>query len=342
MTDKSSVYLNFVINSGSFSKNTILSRDINRTEPIIKNGSKYKLRVLRAVVPTNSIPLFNWDDRQGATPFSMNLTHLGIDYETIMTNTPGALNNDIYHPGELLDSMNVALKASFDAIKAANPGIVSTTPPEIVLVPNTQTLRFLIPETFIGDGIDIYPSGNLETFFSFSFFYGAATPANRQWKLLFSVDPLRKNIQVYNGINYIMKTGDYPTLELFAQFQLLRLTTSLPIRDQLSGDRTSQTILQDLYTAADVTGSNIEIYVPTGEITEQDILTDDQISNISIKVEWVSFSQSTYPVRITEDQFFSTKLEFRPIDQDSEFSDPYRSITSAPGPSSSRRLVATY
>ena len=345
----SSVYFNFVINSTDPVNNTRLERTINRTDAILDKASDYSLRFLRAIIPTNSVPLFDYDQRSGLRPFSFNLVYNNVNYETDLvyqptSDIPGT--RAVFHPSEMIAFMNTALKASFDAIKLANPGITSTLPPELVIVKNTGMIRFLIPESFVVDNIDIYPSNNLVTFFSFEFYLSASgfgVQVDRQWKLIFGSDPLRKNIENINGTDYIRLNGDWETLVNFPQFELLRITTSIPIRGQLEGERTSKEIVFDLYSASDITGSNIVVYSPSGQIFQQDLLSDEALSSISIKIEWLDFSQRSYPIFLSSDQFAGLKLEFRPKNTSGlSDSDPYRSITSAPAPSSSRRLIATY
>lgn len=151
------------------SQNSILAEYIeNLTQPILSNPSQYYLTIARFTVPGLTIPIIDMDIIGGQpnpnlTPYVLTLSYLGNDFpENIYyytgTNLPLPLppipvkqQSEYYYIFEyyhMVEMMNITLKRSFTALKAAFPAAPPTEPPFFFLDKNSQLLNLVVQNSY--------------------------------------------------------------------------------------------------------------------------------------------------------------------------------------------------
>lgn len=152
------------------SQNTIIAEYMeNTTQPILSNPSEYYLTIARFSVPGLSIPIIDMDiipnqPNQNLTPYVLTLSFGGIDFPVnilyfsadLTTSLPGPpipikQQSDYYYVYEyniMIQMMNIALRTSFNALKAAFPAAPPTEPPFFEFNEETQLISLVAQNSY--------------------------------------------------------------------------------------------------------------------------------------------------------------------------------------------------
>ena len=245
-TDTNIYYTAHVINPPSSTKLLPAVFQEERNSPIINNPSEYNMAIIRFNIPSDSLPLFEFEENT----YSVTLSYNGHDYQAYLTyvnivpNSP--YDNPIYYYNQFLDLMNTAFSVSFSTLKAANPGAPPTEAPYVIFNPSTQLFSFITQKSYDpvvagSPTIDIYLNGASFTLFENitfeSNFFNGPQPNGKDNKLV--VKSFKNNYYPLNydsTQNYYQFTSPFAFMRRWNEINSIQiLSNSIPCRKELVG-----------------------------------------------------------------------------------------------------------
>ena len=322
-----------------------------QTQVLLDNPSEFYLTIARFSVPGRNIPLmvFEVQDNQpdpNLGVYSVTLTFGADDYQTFTIYIPHVLNVPVppspipvqirspyyymFAYQNMIEFLNTALLTSFNALKAAHPGVVSTEAPYFIY--NDSKISLVMPYSYITDNIDIYFNlATLQLFEAFEgFFIGANQPNGKNWRLS----------KFFNDNGYAKPGGVIPVPPLTPQYliyvpeyinfrmwsvlnSLVFTTTALPINGEIqpavvsieqisTGATEFRSILTDFQPDLTFpgTGRTQLQYFPQGPYRLLDLTSTQPLRRVDIQVFWADRNNNLYPINLTFTESLSIKLLF--------------------------------
>ncbi len=224
------IYYNIILTNVT-GKPILASYNEVRAEGIIDNPSQYYLSVVRATIPTDTMPLFNFEPIYTVTivdnvgiPYMVSLAYLDL--------TPSESTKNIYSIQQFLTMVNTALTQAFNnAVVGGNMG-GTTSAPYMVFDPSTQIISMYVQTDYATDNIGVYMNCFLyDLFGNFEVIqYGYSLANGMDVKFLIQ-DNRNPNTKAISGFYQLQQ--EYACTSLFYDARSIEFTTgSIPIRPE--------------------------------------------------------------------------------------------------------------
>jgi hypothetical protein len=284
-----------------------------RTDAILDRVGDYRCAVVRFTLPVSQLPIRHSQDilddfsvsiGVGATNFTENVLSSNVDNGT----------DFILSYNDITKSINIAWKDTFDALKLALPGLISTEPPIITFFEASALFFVKIPLSYYTDNINIFCNNALWNYIQWSSkLVQPSAPGYVNDRQILYYD---------NGVNTDLTLGytffyqPYKTSSLFTDLKQIAFRTSkLPIHGELLGtqDDTTQTILTDFDPVQDAIGDSTRIsFFPRGPLRYYELYGNDLLRSFDVDVVYnTSTSNQVYNLVIAKGEFVNIKLMFR-------------------------------
>lgn len=250
---------------------------------ILSDPSLYKLAVIRFCLPSNVIPLFEFQDNAYVVTLEYNLTNFS-QFVIYSGNTIEDGHKFVYYVQDFINQINNALSISFNLLKVAYPLAPPTEAPYITYDANTQLFTLWCQQSFLNN-IKIFMNYDLYHFFNTfnSVHYGINNINYKDYEIIISNN--KNNI---NG-SYFFFTQEAKSL---AYWWDLRNIVFFIDGMSLNGESTpsSKDFLNQF-----VNVSNISNNSSSSDLSSVPILTDFQpYFSYDIRSDYLQYSPNIY------------------------------------------------
>lgn len=323
--DEDNIYYNIdIVNRNSNLLPIQAVYEVDRTDAILEDPSKYMVCVARFEIPT-TIPLFIFpkpedyvllialeDLTDPLNPIVSKFPIVFVDYCTGCYYERG-----VYYVNHFLKMVNTTLKNCYDNMKAINPTYGPTSAPYITFDPVSTLMTLWAVEEYLDiDRYQILMSNILHnqffgSFLSKAFFQNITALDKTDVQLL--VEDQYTNEQTINGTKYYRMVGEYSTLPLFNQIQQILIETD---SFNIDGEIQSGTLpnvrrlLTDFEPPSDV--SNRQYYTYNPSIYRwYNLLSTTPMNRIECKVFITYSTGQVFPLFLLFNELVSIKLLFK-------------------------------
>ena len=298
--------------------------DVNRTDSILDNPSKYIVTVARFEIPT-SIPLFIFPKPDDYV-FLIALEDLTNPLVPIVSKFPIVFvdycsncfyERGVFYVNHFLKMVNTTLKTCFDYMKSINPAYAPTTAPYITYDPTTTLMTLWACEEYLDTNkYSILMSNILHNQFFASFLsksYFETINALDKTDVQLLVEDQYTNEETINGTKFYKMIGEYSTLPLFNQIQQILIETD---SFNIDGEKQSGTLpnvrrlLTDFEPPSDI--SNRQYYTYNPSIYRwYNLLSTTPMNRIECKVFITYSTGQVFPLFLLYNELVSIKLLFK-------------------------------
>jgi|WetSurMetagenome_2_1015567.scaffolds.fasta_scaffold00833_6 hypothetical protein len=311
--------------------------------------SDYYCSVIRFVIPLDAVPITIMPivPNQGNPDLGsmiFGITVGGIDYPTNLIYTPlstipstGPDQNQqqqvitpyyfIFDIQHMIDMMNTALNTSY--IAAGSPGALGQ--PFFQFNPITQLISLIVSNGFIAANANIFCNAIALNFVTGipTIYNGYNNPIGKDFIFNIFASPIENNASGYPTNTfptipqYFQFTEQFVSINLWFALRKLIITTSMPIRSEIvpgfdssTGRQTGQSvsipILTDFVPALENTNQprSIAYYVPTSQYRLIDMIGNDPLYVLGLRIYWVDKQGNTFPLQLSVLQQASVKIGF--------------------------------
>jgi len=311
--DQIQIYYNARISSDRGDGQNLAVFNENRVVPILQKASNYELAIVRFSVPTTQIPMFYWKTNY----WSLTLRYNNVDYLQYLQFIPNTTTNveAVFEQQSFVDSINNAFKASFLALKTANPGIASDFEPIMYYDVVSDLITMNVQQNYLVDNIDIFFNNPLNTLlYSFQNFFNQEPPSQQVYRIIVA-DRGGLNGSTLNGQPSYLMSQEFPTTFTWNTASKIRFeTSSIPVVRELDGAQTnkSSALLTDFDLPGDQRYSREPlIFYPVGPLRFINLSSDDALYRIDIQVFYQDKEGNKFPLYLVNGEDLSIKMLFR-------------------------------
>lgn len=295
--------------------------DDNRTEAVLQNPSNYDIAVLRFSVPSQSIPIFLWKDKEFYITLEYN-TQLFYKKLVWFPNSPSGTydyyGNAVWNYNDFIQSINIGFLDCFNQLKVVYPLAPFTLPPKMVYNPISQLNSIYVEpsyESTLVNPIKIWFNNQLGSFFPAFQNFGTVdliTPFGLRNKQILILKNLT-NIATIETINYIYTEEEFTTLFIWSDFKTIVFETDLPVITESQGAQVNKyrRVLTDFEPYDSLNDRSSIQYTPSGLPRFYDLISSYPLNRVSIRVLWETKTGEFYPVRLTDFDILTIKLYFK-------------------------------
>lgn len=298
------IYYNINV-TNTTDKNINATYTENRTQPLLDKCDDYALTIVRFSIDGSAIPLFYFPDYT----FYVTLSYGGNDYTTLLTST----KSNIYSYQEFVNIINDGLTASFNALKLANPAVISTEAPYTIYNRDLKTIDIIVQKSYVTDNITLWYNYPLYSFFeSYDTVFSSLTAIKA---VNIKILDLKNNS--YDLTHYIMPQ-EFSTLYSWVRYNKIVFTSNLiPIRTEgiasrnQNGVATNFNILTDFELDRDANPRSILQYNNFTEFRYTDLISSNNLRGIDFNIYLQDEKNDIKPLQIAPTKSYSIKLLFR-------------------------------
>lgn len=325
-----------------------------RSEALLKEpASNYSLSVIRMSIPMDRVPLsifpidilqpninqsiytisIKWAGFLHKVPVIWNTSNSYAIVPPTITDVKKLIYSEyysLYSVKHLLDLINASFVTAFNLLVV--DGFPLSAPPFFRYDTTTKLINLYVPETYKGEGVNIYCNNLLNNNWYGSFDQKLSGYSTNGENAEFIYNNVIETVSLINGTYptelYLVSTQEYNTLKNMSSVNSLILTTrALPIKSEwISLQQPKNGISQELTLSSlniisdfefDISNSNNirsnVIYNPTAEYRRANLLSNDLINTIDISVFWKDNSDNLYPLMISANNVLTIKILFEHI-----------------------------
>lgn len=326
-------YFNVRYKSESFRNPASIVSTLNL--PLLDDPEKYHASVIRWSLPGRAVPIFVFEPLDYIVGFIYNVagtpTELFTNFVTYVSYDQSAETTDewyyyVYQYQQMIDMVNDAFDAAFTAFKAAHGGEPETSPPQLVLDPNTGLISLYVEQSYISGANRLDVIMNQDTL---SFFQGFTTEDRLTFSPSYSriiIQDLGTNIVEAKNPHISSSAGtwykipqQYPCLYAFHKVRsILLLSNSLPSAPEFnpagadSNTLDNRNIVSDFIVTSE-TGTSLQSiieYLPTAEYRLIDLLSHSPISTIDFQFNFVDFRGNVRRILLGANDEMTIKILF--------------------------------
>lgn len=214
----------------------------NLNQAILDDPSKFKLSVIRFLIPSSTIPIFLFPTTPGY--YKVTLTYSNTDFQTAVAysgNTPNPyLPQPVYHFQDMVTQINLAFQQSFNALNTTYPGVV-TNPPYMVYDTVTQLFTIYVPTNY-ENTVNIYMNSNLYSLFNnFNVkFFGFNSPSGKDVQLLVQDNHNNDELSGYYSF-----PQEYVALYYWYDLRKINITTNMSVGTEVNALPVNQASVTD-------------------------------------------------------------------------------------------------
>ncbi len=343
--ENDNIYLNVVIGGNAKSESPVVAEyNVTKTMPILDKCSDYYASVIRFDIPMNEVPILIAPivPNQGnpnLMQLKIGITNGGTDYVQNLIYSPdnvlpSPIQNQstqviteyyfIYTYGNMINSMNNGLQSAFVAAGSPGGGIA----PFILFDSVVQSLNLVVSNAFIVSGAQIFWNEWFNNFFDSvrDKFYGYNRPNGKDFIVNITPYPGQTNKFIVpsdpTGLYFIFK-NEYNVINYWNSLRKIVIASStLPIVSEnvpaynpdgsQSDVAASFPILTDFVPNLEYSGQSrsIAYYTPTSQYRLVDMLSDNPLYRVDLRLYWQDKSGNLYPITISVQQQASIKIAF--------------------------------
>ena len=322
--DEDHIYYNINIRKGEENEGKQFQAVFNETrvEPVLNKPSDYDLAVVRFSIPSQNIPIFLWKENE----FKVTISYQNFDFTTTLqwtVNSPAGsydyYGKAVWNYQDFIDSINVALKASFTNFVAGTPAFAHkpTTAPYMIYTAESELCSLIAEEKYdvsgtYADPVYIYFNSSLMSYFPALQNYSDETDPIKAHYI--KVKDNFNNVSVVGGITYYEIKEEYTTLFLWNDLQKIVLETdSIPVNNELQGSQTNKQrkVITDFEPLSSVNDRSQIQYFPQGALRFYDLISDYPLKRMNLRIYWETKDGRTFPLYINDYDNCSVKLYFK-------------------------------
>ena len=319
-SDGDHLYYNIAIKANQQNKGIAVFDD-NRTEEILKNPSEYEIAVLRFSVPSQSIPIFLWKDKNFYITLEYNNQ---LFYKNLVwfPNSPGTgydyYGNAVWNYNDFIQSINIGFLDCFNQLKTVYPLAPFTLPPKMVYNPATTLNSIYVEPSYesnLLNPIKIWFNEQLGAYFPAFQNFGTVdliNPLGLRIKHILIIKNLT-NIATIETVNYIYSEEEFSTLFLWSDFKTLVFETDLPVITESQGAQVNKyrRVLTDFEPYDAINDRSSIQYTPAGLPRFYDLISSYPLNRVSIRVLWENKAGDFFPIRLNGFDILTVKLYFK-------------------------------
>ncbi|HMG17002.1 MAG TPA: phage minor capsid protein [Saprospiraceae bacterium] len=248
----------------------------------------------------------------------------------------------VYQYQELIETINIAIAAAYAA--SPIPALFAPTiltAPYFFLDPANNLISLIVPTIWtdifgppLTSQPTIYINTLLETYLdSFNYtFFGADQPDGRDYEFLLSAPFIPTPDQIFYPPNYFLVPGfnpilfyrftqEYSVLEYWTSLRKILITSNtlsnnpefVPSDDNINSNSVQFPILMDFVPQIEQssgTSRSLVYYTPSAQYKLNDLLSDQPLQKIDIRVYWQDRDGNIYPLEISAFQQAELKIGF--------------------------------
>jgi hypothetical protein len=302
------------INTNTINR-TAFQFDENRVQPVLDNPNDYHLGVVRFSVPTNSIPVMNWDNNFYKIGIEFNGTIIEKFVQFVPNSNAGTIYagqiGQIWSYQEWCSTMSACLKELHDDMLIAQPSFPPTKEILMKIQPETGLISMYCQNGYTDPSVSVYFNFNLLTETIFQSFWSS----EERFRII--IKDVLTNTTTYGGGGVVM-TQDYKTTALISKLdKLVFETNSIPVNPELLGTSTNE--IRQVITDFDCVGftrDSLAIqYFPQGPIRHYDMNSAFPLHRIDLVVKWEDIFGNLFPIFLQFDDQISIKIHFKKVKQ---------------------------
>lgn len=316
-----------------------------RNSPILDRPCDYHLSIIRASVPAESIPIFNFPRQAGtyivtirygsATFNGVNDTAQFVDYP----NTRPDADLGIYAYDDMIYAINTAFKLAYASVQATYFGqFPDNRAPQLSLDAATGLISIYTDPTIylpvIPAGVSLYIGFNAALFSFFNNFNVTTASALNP----FCIDPTFADpyfiikpdvtapestifafVEATPRISYtaIKVTQPYSTLYLWSDVRSIVFTSSICVKPEMltaptpTSENNMRKILVDFMPSFDTSTNGRSTYMYTPTILRfLDLMGTTPLTYIDLQISWEDNDGVLHPIKILPGDALNVKLQF--------------------------------
>ena len=347
--DMSHQYLNLTIYNPS--RTSAIKANVYQSfnEPIISRPSDYQVAVVKAFVPSSTVPLNNWATLlQGSAPyapnppsvlsitfqFGANLYQTYVNWDDSWVAGASAVGRFyLYSYLQFNKMVNDAFQVAYTAFNAAHPGVAPAAP-VLLFEPLTGLFSYQAPKQYTVNpaspfytGLKVWINDIFYTYI-YSLLYRTYDNTNGTNGLmnyqLFTGELFSNtgnNVVTHNAIDYYVSTQEYSSKDTFNSFRSLVITSNLPTVSQYinlvetfnPNQQANNTIQFNILTelTPDLNSPQVVNYIPTAEYRLSDMSSNEPIRDVNLQIYWQDKTGLLNPLVLLEQDTITVKLLFR-------------------------------
>ncbi len=299
----------------------------NRTQSILSVPNLWKMGIARFSVPSNNIPLFNFETgvyivRLYDPAFPLADYSVPVVYvNNHLPNPYGSSFQPIYSYSEFIQAINVALAASFVLLKTADAGFPGTVgnPPQLQYNSATKLIT-LYAEIAGWDNSNTLTKGRVLFNTALAEFFPGLQQNNAPnipgfFNMV--VGARVGNTVTYNTLQYYTMASDYiDVLNWDEVFQVIITTTGVPIiPEQKAIGGNQNAVFQSVLTDFNFAGvgfreaGRLQFY-NQGNIRYYDMISDQPMNQFDLTFKFVDSFGNIYPIYISPMDSANIKVVF--------------------------------